>query len=255
MAVSVDTVYQRVLAILNKEQRGYLAPVEYNLFANQAQLDIFEQYFYDLNQFSRLPGNSTEYSDMVDILEEKISIFETNKVSDTEPDGSASDAELIQYSNGYFTIPSDLYRLGAVLYNGVEAEHVNKNEYLYITSSPLSKPTVDFPIYTRDTNGVKIYGSNAIASEDSTDPSNDQHNPLVSFNYIKKPAKVVWNYYEVNSDLLYNATGSVNFGLHDSEETDLVIKILQLAGVSIKDPSVYQVGSAEEAKDVQQEKA
>ena len=254
MAVSVDTVYQRVLAILNKEQRGYLAPVEYNLFANQAQLDIFEQYFYDLNQFSRLPGNSTEYSDMVDILEEKISIFETTKSSDTEPSNLPSDAELIQYSNGYFTIPSDLYRLGAVMYNGVEAEHVNKNEYLYITSSPLSKPTDDFPIYTRDTNGVKIYGNSAIASEGSTADDN-QHNPLVSFNYIKKPAKVVWNYYEVNGDLLYNATGSVNFELHDSEETDLVIKILQLAGVSIKDPSVYQVGSAEEAKDVQQEKA
>ena len=65
MAISINTVYQRVLAILNKEQRGYLTPVEFNLFANQAQLDIFEQYFYDLNQFSRLPGNSTEYSDMV----------------------------------------------------------------------------------------------------------------------------------------------------------------------------------------------
>ena len=26
MAVSVDTVYQRVLAILNKEQRGYVTP-------------------------------------------------------------------------------------------------------------------------------------------------------------------------------------------------------------------------------------
>ena len=45
MAVSVDTVYQRVLAILNKEQRGYVTPQEFNLFANQAQSDIFEQYF------------------------------------------------------------------------------------------------------------------------------------------------------------------------------------------------------------------
>ena len=254
MAVSVDTVYQRVLAILNKEQRGYLTPAEYNLFANQAQLDIFEQYFYDLNQFSRLPGNSTEYSDMVDILEEKISIFETNKVSDTEPSNLPSDAELIQYSNGYFTIPSDLYRLGAVLYNGVEAEHVNKNEYLYITSSPLSKPTNDFPIYTRDTNGVKIYGNSAVASEGSTADDNE-HNPLVSFNYIKKPAKAIWNYTEVNGEALYNANGAVDFELHEAEETDLVIKILQLAGVLIKDPSVYQIGSTEEAKDVQQEKA
>ena len=45
MAVSIDTVYQRVLAALNKEQRGYITPQEFNLFANQAQLDIFEQYF------------------------------------------------------------------------------------------------------------------------------------------------------------------------------------------------------------------
>ena len=41
MAVSVDTVYQRVLAIANKEQRGYITPQEFNLFANQAQMDIF----------------------------------------------------------------------------------------------------------------------------------------------------------------------------------------------------------------------
>jgi len=33
MAVSVDTVYQRVLAIANKEQRGYITPQEFNLFA------------------------------------------------------------------------------------------------------------------------------------------------------------------------------------------------------------------------------
>ncbi len=51
MAVSVDTVYQRVLAIANKEQRGYITPQEFNLFADQAQKEIFEQYFYDLNQF------------------------------------------------------------------------------------------------------------------------------------------------------------------------------------------------------------
>lgn len=228
MAVSVDTVYQRVLAILNKEQRGYLTPAEYNLFANQAQLDIFEQYFYDLNQFSRLPGNSTEYSDMVDILEEKISIFETF--------GSTT------YANNYWPEPTDLYRLGSVVYNGSEVEHVNKNEYLYVTSSPLSKPTNDFPIYTRDTSGIKVYGASEITTG-------------VTFQYVKKPAKAIWNYTEVNGEALYDANGAVDFELHEAEETDLVIKILQLAGVLIKDPSVYQIGSTEEAKDVQQEKA
>ena len=65
MSVSIDTVYQRVLGILNKEQRGYVTPQEFNLFANQAQMDIFEQYFYDINQFGRIHGNDTEYSDML----------------------------------------------------------------------------------------------------------------------------------------------------------------------------------------------
>ena len=74
--INVDRIYQRVLTLANKEQRGYITPQEFNILANQAQMDIFEQYFYDLNQFLRTPGNSTVHADTVDILEEKISIFE-----------------------------------------------------------------------------------------------------------------------------------------------------------------------------------
>ena len=50
MAISVDTVYQRVLALANKEQRGYITPQEFNLLANAAQMAIFESYFYTKNQ-------------------------------------------------------------------------------------------------------------------------------------------------------------------------------------------------------------
>ncbi len=34
--ISVDTIYQRVLAMANKKQRGYITPQELNLIANQA---------------------------------------------------------------------------------------------------------------------------------------------------------------------------------------------------------------------------
>lgn len=80
MAVNIDTVYQTVLAIANKEQRGYLTPQEFNLMASRAQREIFEQYFYDINRFSRMPGNSTEFSDMLYILEEKVAPFRVNGV-------------------------------------------------------------------------------------------------------------------------------------------------------------------------------
>ena len=103
MAVSVDTVYQTVLSTLNKEQRGYVTPQEFNLFAEQAQLDIFEQYFYDINQFGRLHGNNTEYSDMLNILEEKISIFEQ------------FNQDVAMAAGGVGTLPAN-YRLGDLMF-------------------------------------------------------------------------------------------------------------------------------------------
>ena len=45
-----------------------------------------------------------------------------------------------------------------------------------------------------------------------------------------------------------------DFELHPSEETDLVVKILQLAGLSLKDPGLVQIAAAEETKSIQQEK-
>ena len=60
MAVNIDTVYKKVLTFANKEQRGYITPQEFNLFADQAQLEIFEQYFYDMNFYLLKLGNTKE---------------------------------------------------------------------------------------------------------------------------------------------------------------------------------------------------
>ena len=46
----------------------------------------------------------------------------------------------------------------------------------------------------------------------------------------------------------------MNFELHLSEETKLVIKILALAGITLKDPALYQIAGAEDNKNTQQEK-
>ena len=243
MAVSVDAVYQKVLAILNKEQRGYVTPQEFNLFANQAQSDLFEQYFYDINQFGRVPGNSTEYSDMLTLLNEKINIFENI----AEPTRS----EL------YFIPPSDLYRLGSVVYKNtttdsfgtsstesVEAERINANEFLYINASPLTKPKNVRPVFVSNSSGIRIYGNSEIT--DTT---------KVELQYIKKPAKVEWNYQMVFGEALYDSSASVDFELHTAEEVELVVKILELCGLLIKDISLYQVMNKEEQETIQQEKA
>jgi len=228
MAVSVDTVYQRVLSILNKEQRGYITPQEFNLFANQAQASIFEQYFYDINQFGRLHGNDTEYSDMLNILNEKIGIFEYT--------------DDLNYVAGHFELPNDLYRIGTIIYNNIEAERVNNNEILYINLSPLTRPTDSRPIYTYKNDEINVFGANELTSG-------------ISCNYIRRPASANWAYQMVFGEALYDATNSVDFELHPSDETTLVLKILELSGLAIMDPALYQIAAQEEAKEIQQEKS
>ena len=77
MAINVNTVYKTVLSILNKEQRGYMTPQEFNTIATQVQLEIFEQYFEDLNQHLRVQNSDSDYADRIAIIEEKMSIFKT----------------------------------------------------------------------------------------------------------------------------------------------------------------------------------
>ena len=228
MSVSIDTVYQRVLAVLNKEQRGYITPQEFNLFANQAQMDIFEQYFYDINQFSRMSGNDTEYSDMLNILNEKINIFARTVA--------------LNYDNNHFDKPSDFYRLGTIIYNSKEVERVNKNEYLYINSSPLTRPSNAFPIFVENELGYNVYGTAELTAN-------------VSCNYIKKPTTAQWAGVLTSGYELNDSNATINFDLHPSEESELVVKILELAGIALKDPSVYQMGNQMDAQKIQQEKA
>ena len=47
---------------------------------------------------------------------------------------------------------------------------------------------------------------------------------------------------------------AVDFELHQSEETELVYKILKLAGINLKAPEVAQLASALEESQIQQEK-
>jgi len=77
MAINVNTVYTTVLSVLNKEQRGYITPDEFNKLATQVQLEIFEKYFEDLNQQLRVPQTDSEYANRQKNIDSCISIFKT----------------------------------------------------------------------------------------------------------------------------------------------------------------------------------
>ena len=233
--VNIDTVYQRVLALANKEQRGYITPQEFNLFANQAQMETFEQYFYDINQYGRGPGNDTEYSDMIDIIDEKISLFKKQKTLTS----ISSSAQL-------YNIPDKCYRLGTLSYRSREIEELNAKELLYANSSPLAKPTARRPVYTRYENqsGVDMI---------EVFPKNLEGGTIIA-TYVKNPEKVYWGYNVVGSNALYDATNTKHFELHKSEEYALVVKILAYAGITLNKPGLVQVGQQLDQIQEQKEK-
>ena len=59
----------------------------------------------------------------------------------------------------------------------------------------------------------------------------------------------------VLGEALYDASQAVDFELHESEETELVIKILEFAGLLVKDIGLYQIANQIEGQTNQQEKA
>ena len=74
----------------------------------------------------------------------------------------------------------------------------------------------------------------------------------VTATYIRKPRgvdnggtttqNVNWAYVVTNGQAMYNATDSSDFELHESEETLLVMKTLELAGVIIQKPDLIGIG-------------
>ena len=221
MAINVDTVYKTVLLILNKEQRGYMTPDEFNKMGEQVQLEIFEKYFEDLNQLIRSPQTDSDYADRVTYLEEKISEFET-----------VNAAQFV--SGGTLTLPSNLHRLNTVAYSGIELQSLGRKEFYNIVRSPLTAPTETYPVYTQDNGYLRILPTTIKGG-------------VIELAFLRTPVAPKWGF-EVNQNLqfyVYRSTESTNFELHASEQTEVILRILAYAGIIIRDPQIVQAASAQ----------
>ena len=78
---------------------------------------------------------------------------------------------------------------------------------------------------------------------------------VITATYIRKPADANWAYQTVVGNALFDSSNSTNFELHDSEEPNLVIKILLYAGLSIREGEIAQLADAKETKKIKQEKS
>lgn len=327
MASIINTVRATVLSIANKNNYGYITPNDFNLYAKQAQLDIFEDYFYQYNswivkQNARVSG--TDYADIVKNLVEVIDSFSSTKglinkgvnLFDLPDDyylidkinyypnitatgtitfgstgttlidsaanfvsgGQVSSGQLVinTSSGGLYsgasafvvsvdsetqlTISSNNFLTGSfegtsysiLSTKGItEIERVSQNKIFYLNSTPLTAPGLLFPAYV-------LGGANSVNTGNTITvyPDSIVNDGTVVSQYIRYPKDPNWTYTTLTAgEPLFDesATDYQDFELPLSDQVNLINKILQYAGMSIREITLTQFGQAQEKMDGDQE--
>lgn len=227
----INSVRATVMSAANKNNFGYITPEDFNLFAKQAQMSIFEDYFYQYNlwiikQNARQSGSG--YSDIVKNVENVIDKFSTIATLTNVP------------TTSNFNIPDDCYYLNSLRYGNKEIDKVTADKILYLNASNLTSPSVLYPAYVLNDSLATVYPTTISSS--------------VSLQYIRYPRDPKWTYINiVAGEPVFDQSASdyQDFELPLSDEPLLVSKILEFAGLSIREADVNTFGNLEENKNQQ----
>lgn len=116
----INSVRNTVLSVLNKNNYGYISPSDFNLFAKQAQLEVYEEYFSNYNKTvnaENLRTSGTDYADINKALSETMESF------------LVSDFLIPRYSNLYEYPSTNVFYAPSLTTTGNEAYMINKIMY------------------------------------------------------------------------------------------------------------------------------
>ena len=247
----INSVRNTVLSILNKNNYGYISPSDFNLFAKQAQITIFENYFSDYNNALNKENarqSGTEYANASKSISESINIFSVTR-----------NLPIPTPATNIFTLPSltatgdDFYLLNKVLFYNAstaprtllgEAEAVTHSKITMLNASPLLAPSNTYPAYTTEGGLLTAYPDTVNAATE------------VEVQYIRYPFDPNWTYAVVTGgEPMFDNTQAdfQDFEVPIDDEPKLVNLILQMCGISIRELDVYTYAQSEENKNLQQQ--
>ena len=141
MAASINEVRNTVLAIANKNNYGYISPQDFNLYAKQAQMDMFEDYFYSYNNWINRENNRSSGTGYANITKGLVEVI----------DGFSTQVFLGQANANTFNLPNDYYLINKLFYystplftgtvTNIVANQLNDAAAVGWTTIPASAPT------------------------------------------------------------------------------------------------------------------
>lgn len=78
----INSVRNTVLSVLNKNNYGYISPSDFNLFAQQAQMELYEEYFSNFNKVVNIENQRMAGDDYANMSKPIAEVLETFLVSD-----------------------------------------------------------------------------------------------------------------------------------------------------------------------------
>lgn len=240
----INSVRNTVLAILNKNNYGYISPSDFNLYAKQAQMEFFEEYFSSYNKVINMENvrkSNSEYADLGKTLAEAMEVFsQTSTLTQVAPGSNR------YYLPSLTTTGYEYYMINKVLcydasgpsrvFKG-EAEKVSHSKITMLVNSLLTTPTEQYPAYVQEGGIMTVY------------PSSINLPSEVDAQYFRYPKDPKWTYITLASgEPVFDQSQPdyQDFELPIEDEYKLVVKILQYAGVSIREPFPVQFGVAQE---------
>jgi hypothetical protein len=225
----INHVRNTVLTILNKENRGYLTPEQFNLYAQYAQQNIFNLYFSEYSKMSTMKNarkTSNDYGNRVRDLKNKLDRFTVS--------------EAITKDGLVFIKPSDMYMPLSLRTNNTEVDEVPVYKEAFLDGANMCGPTEMYPVYIDKNNSYTIK------------PSTISTLDLV---YSRHPIDPKWTYVMVGGEPIFNNSASdyMDFELGEEEEVMLVIEICKLAGVSIRETDITNVAMGLDNQGTQKE--
>jgi hypothetical protein len=236
----INSVRNTVLSVLNKNNYGYISPSDFNLFAKQAQMEIYEEYYSSYNKTinaenARLSG--TEYADIENPIAEVLEGFLRNDTL----------VQVAPATNQYY-VPSlvttgfNFYMISRLTcFNGTtrlgDAEKVANARLYMLLDSMLTAPTTQYPAYIIQGDVISVYPDtiNGVSS--------------LKCSYFRLPLDPKWTYISLpNGEPAFDQSQPdyQDFELPGEDEYKLVMKILQYCGMSIREIQVAQYGIQQE---------
>lgn len=236
----INSVRNTVLSVLNKNNYGYISPSDFNLFAKQAQMEIYEEYYSSYNKTinaenARVSG--TEYADIENPIAEVLESFLRNDTL----------TQVAPATNQYY-VPSltttgyNFYMISRLTcFNGTtrlgDAEKVANARLYMLLDSNLTAPTTKYPAYIIEEDIITVYPDtiNGVSS--------------LKCSYFRLPKDPKWTYINLpNGEPAFDQSQPdyQDFELPGEDEYKLVMKILQYCGMSIREIQVAQYAIQQE---------